>query len=88
LNCPGITVSGNIKLYIDGEGSVMSNCNIANSGNSSIISAGGTIDANGTIQQNDGWVADSFNEGVRKTPNPLDNAAPRQRDLFSRSPTA
>jgi hypothetical protein len=76
LNCPGITVSGNIKLYIDGEGSVMSNCNIANSGNSSIISAGGTIDANGTIQQNDGWVADSFNEGVRKTPNPLENAAP------------
>ncbi|HUG14821.1 MAG TPA: pilus assembly protein TadG-related protein [Thermomicrobiales bacterium] len=56
--------SGGTGIYINGSGSVdvhtgsiMSNCNIARSGQSSVVTAGGTIDAAGTIDPGSLWSA-------------------------------
>jgi hypothetical protein len=77
LNCPGIEVNGNISIIIEGEGSAISNCNISNSGTSSIFSVGGSIDAVGTIESNSGWTApDGINPGSLAAPDPLAGAAP------------
>jgi hypothetical protein len=77
LNCPGIELNGGIQIQIQGEGSAISNCNITNSGTSSIFSVGGAIDAVGTIQSNSGWSApDGINPGQNAAVDPLLNAAP------------
>ena len=57
LKAPGIYLNGTTNLYISGQGSAMSNGNISSSGNSNIFTAGGVIDANGTIQSNSNWSA-------------------------------
>lgn len=77
LNCPGIDVHGGIQINIGGAGSAMSNCDITNDGNSSIVSVGGAVDAVGTIEENSNWVApEGFNEGVNAAPDPLAGATP------------
>lgn len=75
LNCPGIELNGSIQVNIAGNGSAISNCDIANSGNSSIFSVGGSIDAVGTIESNSGWVApDGINPNSIPAPDPLAGA--------------
>ena len=77
LNCPGIQLNGGIQVNIAGSGSAISNCNITNSGNSSIFSVGGAIDAVGTIESNTLWTApDGINPGSFPAPDPLAGAAP------------
>ncbi len=87
LKCPGIALNGGIQIRIDGEGSAMSNCDITNSGNSSLFAVGGTIDANGTIEKNDSWAAPGgFNEGMRKAPDPLAEAEPPPKGVAQSAP--
>jgi hypothetical protein len=75
LNCPGIMLNGGIQINIAGNGSAISNCDISNSGNSSIFSVGGSIDAVGTIQSNTLWVApDGINAGSNAIVDPLAGA--------------
>lgn len=77
LNCPGIQLNGGIQVNIAGSGSAISNCNITNSGNSSIFSVGGAIDAVGTIESNTLWTApDGINPGSFPAPDPLAGATP------------
>lgn len=77
LNCPGIQLNGGIGIHIEGQGSAISNCNITNTGNSSIFSVGGSIDAVGTIQSNESWVApEGINPGSVSAPDPLASAVP------------
>jgi hypothetical protein len=50
----------------------MSNAGITTSGNSNIVSVGGSIDANGTIQSNSNWVApDGIRPGMAAVSDPL-----------------
>lgn len=77
LNCPGIALNGGIRINISGQGSAISNCNITNSGNSSIFSVGGSINAAGTIESNGSWVApDGINAGANPADDPLAGATP------------
>lgn len=77
LDCPGIALNGGIQINIGGQGSAISNCNITNSGASSIFSVGGSIDAVGTIQSNGSWVApDGINPGEVAAPDPLLGSTP------------
>lgn len=77
LNCPGISLNGGIQINIEGSGSAISNCNISNTGNSSIFSVGGSIDAVGTIQYNSNWSApEGINPGQIPAPDPLAGATP------------
>jgi Flp pilus assembly protein TadG len=57
----GIEIDGGGSIDVN-EGSIMSNCGIAASGTSNIVTAGGSIDASGTIESNSNWYA---GQGIR-----------------------
>lgn len=73
LEAPGIDIPGNAYVDITGEGaSAMSNDAITSSGVSNGFTVGGSIDANGTIEENSGWVAPrGFNEDMRTIDDPI-----------------
>jgi hypothetical protein len=72
LHAPGIAINGTPNIYIDGAGSAMSDASITTSGNSNIVSVGGSIDANGSIQSAVGWVApDGIRPGMPVVADPL-----------------
>ncbi len=86
LNCPGIELNGGIKINIAGEGSAISNCNITNSGASSIFSVGGAIDAVGAIAENSWPIPpDGINEGEAAASDPLAGATPPPVPATSRA---
>jgi hypothetical protein len=59
----GIDASGGIRVDVN-EGSIMSNCNITRSGDSSFVLAEGGIDAAGTVDPGTNWEAGlGFREG-------------------------
>jgi hypothetical protein len=59
----GIDASGGIRIDVN-EGSIMSNCNITRSGDSSFVLAEGGIDAAGTVDPGTNWEAGlGFREG-------------------------
>lgn len=66
----GIYINGSGTVNVH-EGSIMSNCNITRSGQSSVVSAGGTIDANGTIDPGSLWFAGAGYHWRPVTPDPV-----------------
>ncbi|MEX2425781.1 MAG: pilus assembly protein TadG-related protein, partial [Thermomicrobiaceae bacterium] len=78
-NPTGIAVNGSGTIDVN-EGSIMSNCNIERSGDSSIIAADGAIDANGTIDPGTQWDAgQGFREGRPQLVDPLATTAAPSR---------
>jgi Flp pilus assembly protein TadG len=73
----GMHLGGTVRVTLQGPGSAMSNANVSNTGTSNIFSAGGSIDAAGTIQSNPSWSApDGLNAGQNIIADPLATTPP------------